>query len=192
MMGWILSAATLGSLLFLLLPRKIGPIGWAALVAVALLPLFADLSASEYFRGVFGDLSVTTQLLLYAAVFTRCTRKKSYNCCEKWGMLSVIAVAGTLFYPFALGVGYFDPYSLGYGSYGLLLGALLLALLAWQRGWYFSSLIISVALLGWSFGLLESRNLWDYLIDPAIYIYALIGCLYKLLTAGLQRFKAGR
>lgn len=187
MMGWMLSAATLGSLLFLLLPRKLGSLGWVALVAAALLPLFEGLSAAAYFRGVFGDLSVTTQLLLYGAVFTRCTQKKLYNCCEKWSLFSVIAVVGTLFYPFALGLSYFDPYGLGYGSYGLLLGVLLLALLAWQRGWYFSSAIISVALLGLSFGLLESRNLWDYLLDPAIYIFALIGCLYKALMTGLQR-----
>ena len=192
MIGWILSALTLGSLMFLLLPRKIGLVGWAGLVGIVLLPLHDSLSAAEYFRGIFGDLSLTTQLLLYGAVLSRITGKAIYDCCEKWTLLGFIAVAGALFYPFALGLSYFDPYRWGYGSYGLLLGLLLPALLAWQRGWYFSSLIVSVALLGWSSGLLESRNLWDYLLDPALFIYAIFGCLYKALTVTAHKIKKGK
>ncbi|MCF6281732.1 MAG: hypothetical protein L3J28_05880 [Candidatus Polarisedimenticolaceae bacterium] len=189
MIGWILSALTLASLVFLLLPRRSNPLILIALIAACLLPLFYNLSAAEYFRGFFGDLSLTTQLLLYGALFSRFTGAPLYNCCEKWTLFSLIAITGALFYPFALGLTYTDPYIWGFSSYLMLAIVVTLALLAWQRRWYFSTLIISVALLGWSFGLLESRNLWDYLLDPAIFIYTAMGCLIKLFTTYLQRAK---
>jgi len=187
MIGWILSALTLASLIFLLLPRRPNPLIWAALVVATLLPLFYNLSAAEYFRGIFGDLSLTTQLLLYGALFYRFTGRPCYNCCEKWTLFSLAAITGALFYPFALGLTYYDPYNWGFSSYFMVITVATMALLAWQRRWYFSGLIISVALLGWSIGLLESRNLWDYLIDPALFIYTTIVCLIKAVMVGWQR-----
>jgi hypothetical protein len=189
MIGWMLSALTLASLIFLLLPRKLNPLIWAVLVALSLLPLFHNLSAAEYFRGIFGDLSLTTQLLLYGALFSRFSSRSCYNCCEKWSLYSVAAITGALFYPFALGISYTDPYSWGFGSYLMLFVVTAMALIAWQRHWYFSTLIISVALLGWGFGLLESHNLWDYLIDPALFIYTAIACLIKAIMVSWQRIK---
>ncbi len=186
MIGWILSALTLASLVFLLLPRKSPPLIWAVLVVVTLLPLFYNLSAAEYFRGIFGDLSLTTQLLLYGALFSRFTGRTHYNYCEKWTLFGLAAITGALFYPFALGLTYFDPYSWGFGSYLMVTVLSIMALLAWQCRWYFSGLAISMALLGWCVGLLESRNLWDYLIDPALFIYATIACLIKALMVGWQ------
>ncbi len=187
MIGWVLSALTLASLFFLLLPRRASPLIWIALVGISLLPLFHNLSVAEYFRGIFGDLSLTTQLLLYGALFSRFTGRSHYNCCEKWTLFSLAAITGALFYPFALGFSYTDPYGWGFNSYIMLLVVTILALIAWQRRWYFSTLIISMALLSWSFGLLESRNLWDYLIDPALFIYASIACFIKALMVGWQR-----
>ena len=191
MIGWILSALTLATLLALLLPRKLGLVGWVGLFIVSLLPLFQDLSVAEYFRGVLGDLSLTTQLLLYGALLGRLSGRPLYNCCERWSQLSLIAVVGALFYPFALGWTYFDPYGWGFGNYYMLATVAALALIVWWRCWYFSSLILSLALLGWSFDLLESRNLWDYLLDPAIFIYAVIGCLFKAMKVGWQSVRTG-
>jgi len=43
-------------------------------------------------------------------------------------------------------------------------------------------LIIALAVLAWSTEWYESRNLWDYLLDPMLFIYAIT----QLLRSGIQ------
>ena len=95
-----------------------------------------------------------------------------------------------LLYPFALGWGPLDPYRSGFGSIGLILMLALLALWALRRGLALLSLTIALAVTGWSFNLLESTNLWDYLLDAPLALYALGATAGGLLQQAIRRKRA--
>lgn len=170
----------------------------AALLLAAVLPL-GGLSAAEYVRGVTGDLSITTLVLLGFALHTNFFTAPDYFGGEKKSMLSnansvllLIVIGALALYPFALGIGMVDPYRLGFGDHGFIAGLLVLALLAWLLQCTRIALCVSLAVLAWSVGWYESNNLWDYLIDPWVSIYAM-GVLVKLAVMhSLRRIKQHR
>ena len=80
---------------------------------------------------------------------------------------------GLVLYPMALGLGRFDPYSLGWQFSGLfvLLPALTIGLLIIGNRFAY---VLMCCILGYDLQLLESVNLWDYLVDP---FFALIAAI---------------
>ena len=80
-------------------------------------------------------------------------------------------------YPYALGWTRFDPYALGFGSVEFITALLLITLAAWGARLNLIVLVVVVAVLAFLGGAYESRNLWDYLIDPLVSVYALIRLL---------------
>ncbi|MGA7594569.1 MAG: hypothetical protein WCA64_05165 [Gallionella sp.] len=159
-----------------------------AVFALMLIP-FGDLPFAAYVRGMTGDLSITTLLLLGCAMlrpWMGCAADR-----QRLALLGVIALTALAFYPMALGAGAYDPYRLGYGSVQFVAVLLLFALVAWLRGQALIVLSIALATLGWASGWYESGNLWDYLIDPFVAIYALAAfmnsCTRALLKAGRGR-----
>jgi hypothetical protein len=143
---------------------------------------FGDLSAAAYLRGVTGDVSVTTLVLTGAACITRITGRTPIGSRDLRALFWLLALAAVFLYPFALGWTPFDPYSLGYGSIGLLTALLCVTLAAWWARLYAIVFIVVAAALAYLAGAYESRNLWDYLIDPLVSIYAL-----AWLLAGVRR-----
>ncbi len=134
----------------------------------------AGWSLAGWLRGMVGDLSITSMLLLSLAVYARLFKvAPKWEPRERSALLGFLAVLALLLYPFALGLGSLDPYRSGYGGVGLLLMLSLLALWAMRRGFYLLPLVFALAVTGWSFNVLESTNLWDYLIDAPLAIYAL-------------------
>jgi hypothetical protein len=83
------------------------------------------------------------------------------------------ALAGLALYPAAMGFFNYDMYVLGFGGY--LLPAAVVAVIAYAifRGYLITALALNIAVAAYLAGLGESRNLWDYVIDP---IAAIIGC----------------
>ncbi len=53
-------------------------------------------------------------------------------------------------------------------------------LAAWWARWYVIVFIVVAAALAYLAGAYESRNLWDYLIDPLVSIYALAWLLARV------------
>lgn len=153
-----------------------------ALLMAVIVPLGA-LSAVEFVRGVTGDLSITTLLLLVLALRSNAVTAVQ----QKFGLLVLIALGAVALYPFALGVGMFDPYRMGFGNQWFIAGLLLLTLLAWLRHYTLMAWAIALAVLAWSAGWYESNNLWDYLIDPWVTIYA-VSALTKRLVSRAGRF----
>ena len=86
-------------------------------------------------------------------------------------------LAAVFLYPFALGWTPFDPYSLGYGSIEFLTVLLCVTLAAWWARLYVIAFIVIAAALAYLASAYESRNLWDYLIDPLVSVYALVRLL---------------
>lgn len=72
---------------------------------------------------------------------------------------------GIFLYPMALGLGGFDPYGLGFGSTWLLVPLLLFTLWLLHRQNRFGAILVA-CILAYNLRLLESSNLWDYLLDP--------------------------
>jgi len=141
---------------------------------------FGELPAAAYLRGVTGDLSVTTLCLAGCACITRLTGKALIEPRERQVLYQLLALAALFLYPFALGWTPFDPYSLGYGSIGFVTVLLMVTLAAWRAKLYAVVFIVIAAGLAYLAGAYESRNLWDYLIDPLVSVYALVRLLSGL------------
>lgn len=161
-------------------PRVRIAIALAAVLALFLVPL-GDLSAAAYMRSVIGDPSVSTLFLAGSACVSRLSGRVLIGRRDRRALFWLLAGAAAFLYPFALGLTWFDPYALGYASLPFVTALLLIALAAWRAGLNAVVLIVLVAAFAYLGGLYESRNLWDYLLDP-------LGCGYALVRlAGLLR-----
>lgn len=158
---------------------------------LSLIP-FGTLPIAAYARGITGDLSITTLVLLWCALL------KPWCSCAATGtehrrvLLILIALCALAFYPMALGAGSFDPYRLGYGNPLFIVVLLLIALAAWFRKFILIALCIALATLAWAAGWYESNNLWDYLLDPFVSVYALVAIMIlgvKILSKSRLRNK---
>lgn len=149
---------------------------------VVFVPL-GDLPIAAYVRGVTGDLSATTLVLAGAACVAQLTGRTVIGPRDRRALFWLVASGAAFLYPFALGWTQFDPYALGYGSIGFVGALLLMTLAAWHFRQTVVVLIVVAAVLAYLSGAYESRNLWDYLIDPLVSVYALV-CL---LAGGRRR-----
>lgn len=134
------------------------------------------ISVAQITRGIFGDMSVTTiVLLVYFLISPNSSRGKSRQ------LFILVAITGILFYPAALGLGMTDPYQWGYlNAYrGLTTPILFLTslvaimLVALRMNNDLILLCVVIAIGAFLIGAMESRNLWDYLIDPLIVTFGL-------------------
>lgn len=150
--------------------RKAGVLG-AALIVV-LIPLWG-LSLAGFVRGILGDLSLTTLVLLALALVRSVSGRVLVAEQNRHQTLCAILIMAVLFYPLVLGFGILDPYRLGYANLWFMLA--LLGLAAWSSLRYsmLFALCIALGIVAWSAGWYESSNLWDYLLDPWLAVYAL-------------------
>jgi hypothetical protein len=147
------------------------------------LPL--ELPLAAYVRGFTGELSITSMLLLWTAYFS----PKEIHVpvvMKVW-----IALVAIVFYPLALGVGMLDPYAWGYGSIALLLAVIATALLALLMGSNRIAIILAIAILAWAAGWHESANLWDYILDPFLGLWAIGALIRAGWRARAARAQAG-
>jgi hypothetical protein len=130
------------------------------------------LPIAAYLRGVLGDVSLTTlilALLLVSSAFSR------FDLLDRRELLAVLlfTLAAALFlYPLSMGITRYDVYSLGYGSQTFVVILLAVAIVAAAMNFFVLVFCITFGVLAYGVGLFESRNLWDYLIDPLIACYA--------------------
>ena len=128
-----------------------------------------------------GTLSVSTVLLMSSKILAQSgITAQVPPRIERHQNLVWIAF-GILLYPSATGFYGGDVYSIGYSaSLGWILAAI--ALMGILLNYQLLVLCLTSAVLAHRFGLLESPNLWDYLIDPWLLFSAIGG-----LIAGLFR-----
>jgi hypothetical protein len=149
-----------------------------AVFVLSLIP-FGTMPIAAYARGVTGDLSITTLVLLWCALLRPWCGCVTVEAKHRRALLILIALAALALYPMALGVGAYDPYRLGYGDPLFVSALLLLALAAWFWKATLIALCIALATLAWAVGWYESNNLWDYLLDPFVLIYALCAIIIQ-------------
>ena len=143
----------------------------------------AQLPLLAYIRGISSDLSMTLVALACLGLCQRLFGLAAVGLREKTAFNGVVVAAAIFLYPLALGWGNWDAYRLGWGSLGMWGALLALVLVFWVKGLRLLPLLVGLSLLAWSAGLMESTNLWDYLLDPWLAIAAFVQCM----NAGGQR-----
>jgi hypothetical protein len=144
-----------------------------------------ELPLAAYVRGFTGELSITSMLLLWTAYFS----PKEIH--VPLVMKVWIALLAIIFYPLALGVSMLDPYAWGYGSFILLATVIAVALLAWLAGSNRIAIILALAILAWAAGWHESSNLWDYILDPFLGLWAIGSLIRSAWRARATRAQTG-
>ncbi len=142
-------------------------------VGAAQLPIIA------YIRGVSSDLSVTLVVLAAMDLIHRVSGTREVADRERFAVRVAVAVAALFLYPLALGWGDWDAYRSGWTPVGMGVVLLVVSLLCWARGLQLLPALVGMAMLAWAAGILESSNLWDYLIDPWLATFALLSVLFK-------------
>ncbi|MBU3621773.1 hypothetical protein [Polynucleobacter sp. CS-Odin-A6] len=143
-----------------------------------------ELPLSAYVRGVTGDLSIVSLLLLWDTLLP--SSKKT-----PFAFKVSITLVAIFFYPLALGFGMLDPYAWGYGSIGLLIAVILSAILCGLAGWTKGVWIYSLAIIAWAAHWHESANLWDYLLDPFLATWALYAIPSAVLRKRREKAQSG-
>lgn len=143
-----------------------------------------ELPLAAYIRGVTGDVSIVTLLLLWSSFLPKVK-------VTPIGFKVAISLIAIAFYPTALGFGMIDPYAWGYGSIGLLIAVLVFAVIGGLAGWTKGVWILALAVIAWSVHWHESSNLWDYLFDPFLAVWALYETIYSLLRKRREKAQSG-
>lgn len=133
---------------------------WWWPMGAAHLPLLA------YVRGISADMSMTSVALAGLFIGQRMLGWKVQPQRERVALYGVVAAVALFLYPLALGWSDWDAYRPGWGSWGMWAALLAVSLLCWVRGLRLLPWLIGLGLLAWSLDLMESANLWDYLLDP--------------------------
>lgn len=148
------------------------------------LGLTLELPLSAYVRGVTGDLSIVTMLLLWSTLLPSVKKIPI----EFKVSIAIIAI---VFYPLALGFGMWDPYGWGYGSIGFLIVVILFAIACGLAGWTKGVWILSFAIIAWAAHWHESANLWDYLLDPFLAVWALFAIPNAIYLKRREKAQSG-
>lgn len=129
-------------------------------------------------RGISGDISIVAFFWLSCAVAKQLATNVSLVSHRQLRFAAAsVCIGALLLYPASLGLSQWDPYRLGYGM--MLPVLCVLAVIGMSLlGQRFSAMAISLALCAYALRLLESENLWDYLLDPWLVFY----CIYFLLA----------
>ena len=146
---------------------------WTALTISAVIGFFkiGDLRLIAYPGGVLGDLSITSQILLASVIVKQVPWIDILSARDRSSIFLAAAAGGLVLYPLSSGLTMLDIYSLGFESTALLIGLAVLAVV----GWYLrpgAAIVIPVSVIAFNFGWLTSTNVWDYLLDPMLALFA--------------------
>ena len=146
------------------------------LIPAAFLPLDgSDVTGHVY--AYTGALSLPGLLLVTRFAVRRLSCWRPLPEREHRTILIGAAFAALTLYPLALGLGPFDPYALGYAGQALPLILGLGAALSWWWGRRWTAVLLAAVLWAWLLELGESQNLWDYLLDAWLGLFAVFWML---------------
>ena len=193
------SALVFALVIYLLLP--VGKLELRARVLVlttlmvcSLIPI-NGLPLVFYWRALLDDLAITTLVLLVAGAARHtlhaspAKRAATDTPPRRISPLVFFAVLGLFLYPATLGLSPVDPYRLGYQPDLLLIlgGVAALAFCYWRQ--YIAAVALTLATLAFLRGLHDSNNYWDYVIDPALAVYALMVSVRWGFSAATARIR---
>jgi len=147
-------------------------IAGVVIVALAMLIPVRGLSLFMYAWSIIGDLSLTSKTYLVAWLLYRLGGPVVTDVKEVGKVMRAITIVGLVFYPLALGLSPFDPYSTGFSASLLIVLTVVLLVYGMRTGNMVLSASMLLALWAYLLGLMESDNLFDYLVDPLLFLYA--------------------
>ena len=161
-------------------------------LGVNFIPIFRGSSLVELVRGVIGDVSTASGVLLVLIILNQFdfsdSKELVLNNIEKIS----VSIIGLLLYLSTFGFFKVDFYSYGYLSWTMLwfISGLSFLLMLFNRR---LGLVLMVALLGFYLKLQSSNNLWDYLLDPVLWLVLLVNLVINLFSreevnSGWQRY----
>lgn len=163
--------------------KPLGPESWLLMIVVLSVPL-GGITLAGHLRGLWGDVSITTLVIL--ALYVIAPNALPNRPARFWSVALVLLVAVPLYGPLLLPIPRMqrDLYWLGWHPESLLLllaGVAGAAAMAgrWCPRW---ALIVSAGLAGFACGLPESTNFWDSLVDPLL--FAVLGWIALFPRAG--------
>jgi|SRR6185437_3039987 len=163
-------------LLNIAIKDKITQLGLVVFFAIFLLfvKCYHGMTIIHLVRGVIGDLSISGLLFLlfWAVIYFTKLPVDLFN--RRFCL--AITVIGLVLYLCALDIVPFDIYVFGYLPHGLLVVIFIFCILFLQVNYLFA-IIWLVALVAFLAKLQNSVNLWDYLIDPVLWLI----CVYNLV-----------
>lgn len=181
-----------------LLSWRYGVTLWVKCITAAVFVLLwcpagdAQLPPVAYVRGISSDLSISLVAIACLGMYQRLSGVCLVNGRERHVANFAFAAFALFLYPLALGWGDWDSYRLGWGAPGLWVALLVLSLACWGRGLRLLPMLIALGLFAWAIGVLESTNLWDYLIDPWLAVGAIFQCLKVAGSLLVARWKPAR
>ena len=163
-----------------------------AIASLAMLIPVHGLSLFMYVWSIISDLSLTSKTYLVAWLLYRLGGPVVMDMKEVGKVMRGVTIIGLLFYPLSLGLSSFDPYSTGYSASILIVLTVVLLVYGMRKGYLVLSASMLLALWAYLLGLMESDNLFDYLLDPMLFLYA-AGFTCVTLLRNLKAIKtAGR
>lgn len=161
-----------------------GQMGFAATLVVSLAATFIPIQGlplARYLIGFNANFSIPLLALVADGLVRNGLGRELLRAAERKALWYSAALIGIVFYPLALGFGQFDPYAWGWRLSPLFAGVGLgAAVLIWRGNR--CGFVLLAAIAAWQIGFLESRNYWDYLLDPILVICALAISVKNLAT----------
>ncbi|MBW2707967.1 MAG: hypothetical protein JRD04_01575 [Deltaproteobacteria bacterium] len=164
------------------------PAGWIPTVilvstsALTIILPIAGLPVGRWLISLYANPSIPLTALLFSRVLKNAFQMNllDISAIQTCRVFSILA--GVALYPMALGAGAFDPYPAGWHFswlFVILLSVTLVLLFLKNR----FSVVLLAAMLAYDLHLLESSNLWDYLVDPILVLVAIAGLIARIVTA---------
>ena len=141
-----------------------------------------------YIRGFIGDLSITSYTLILARLFSIVNLRRPTPNNDKYRFSLIMTIVALCFYPTSLGLTHFSPYDAAYFSHLIIGCVVILGCYFWFTGFYLVTICFSLAIVSHHYHLLESTNIWDYLIDPILFSY----CLFYLILYQWRHLKSDK
>lgn len=167
--------------------RRSGLAVLAGASAIAALVPIGALPVAGLLRGVVGDLSLTTLVLLLRGLARDIRGGDRADPRTTLTLQGLVVFGGVVLYPLALGLGAWDPYRLGYGDPWFLATLLAVALTALVLDTPLVTFCTALGVLAWGLAAYESRNLWDYLIDPLVFVWAASALFLRVARPPVRR-----
>ena len=145
---------------------------------IVLIPV-GGIPLGRWLISINANFSIPLTTVLLSKVWEKATGtglldKTGFLCCWIFGM-----TAGLALYPMALGLGRFDPYGLGWSFSWLFVAVMIITfLLLFMKNRF--AVVLIACVLCYDLQLLESHNLWDYLVDPFYTVISGAGLIYVL------------
>ncbi len=159
------------------------------LLLCGLFPLIpiGGLNFSQQFLTVVGHISISTDILLSIVLLERVFGVDVNMSRERSTVLGMVVIGGALVFPPTFGLIQFNGYQLGFGPQILTIVIMGLAVVFALSKRNIAFWMLVLCFLSFEMHILASNNLWDYLLDPLLAIYAAGGLLWQAVNAVIAK-----